>query len=464
MRCAKAIGYLDSFVDFFFRERLIDAQQMSISREYRFEDSRPDFLLETGNPKDFFIVEVKVNDRKQHFEQYENTLKRLYHETGCDSPPNDELRKQVGYISNYVIKPHEIKEAKGFEHTYTWQEFYSMLERYDWLGDESIRGYGQLVKGLCRFVDIQQYSVKLEHFIKINESRKWIEKVVSDNDCNVVPYNGYYQQASIRYCRIGRFFEVKNYTGKESVWGWFGVYLVESGAECVIAFEDKKEWGDLVCKHFKAFSDKGRNIEYDEYDGSLYFYMNGEFNEDNLRRFFCNAIRFIRGDEKAFRIEPQSLAKCDEWLAMLKFPALIKSELFVEWSDGCNDVSLSESGMNAYEYAWNASSSCLEWFKMSFKQHGSGVIKEVWGFVGVAWDKCQWIGRDLFSQSAGKPVFVVGLSDFWKTKEEKKKAEASGWIEQKEQKTWVTILDNADLNPVRKLRARFQGVLNAVIQ
>ena len=149
---------------------------------------------------------------------------------------------------------------------------------------------------------------------------------------------------------------------------------------------------------------------------------------------------------------------------MLKFPAFIKSELFVDWSDGCNDVSLSESSMNAYEYAWNASASCLEWFKMSFKQHGSGVIKEVWGVLELHGDKCQWIGRDLFSQSVGKPVFVVGLSDFCKTKEEKKKAEASGWIEQKKQKSWVTVLDNADLNPVRKLRARFQGVLNAVIQ
>ena len=72
------------------------------------------------------------------------------------------------------------------------------------------------------------------------------------------------------------------------MWGWIGIYLVEEGAQCVIAFENKAGWGDLVCKDFKEKARKEHTIEYDEYDKCLYFYMNGTadgFTKENLKKF-----------------------------------------------------------------------------------------------------------------------------------------------------------------------------------
>lgn len=457
------------FVDFFFKDRHIDAQQVSITREYRFEDSRPDFLIETRDPKEIFIVEVKINDRNQHFKQYEDALKRLCNEVGIKI--NDDWKNRIGYITNYRIDTREVKEAKGFERgMYTWEELYKQLAEKaygkDLLEDEMINGYRQILKAVCGFIDIGKFTINLGDFEAVKQSMKWFEQVVAVNDCNVVPYNGYYQQACMKYWRIGRFFEVKNYCRNQSVWGWIGVYLVEEGAECVIAFEDKRGWGDKVCKRFKCSYERraleNQTLEYSEHDKCLYFYMNGQFTPEGVQRFFNNTIRYIRGDENAFSVEDRNLANCNRWLSMIKLPAFIKSELFRGWATKGCEVSLSGSGMSAYDYARNAFSSCLEWFKLSFKQQGRrGYRRDVWGFVGVAWDGGQWIGDDSFKRSKGMPKFVVGIYDL--EKKEVENAKCHGWIEQREKKTWLKFFREHDLTSVTRLRTKFQNVLKEII-
>ena len=162
------------FLDFFFEDKHIDAGQVSISREYRFEASRPDCLIEKRDPHEFFIVEVKINDRNHHFKQYKDTLEKLHNEAskGGKCQPKD-FKQHIGYIANYQITPQEVKEAKGFKRIRTWQKFYEELKgggelnKEPWLGDKVVEGYGQLCKAVCGFVDVSRCAIKLKDFERI---------------------------------------------------------------------------------------------------------------------------------------------------------------------------------------------------------------------------------------------------------------------------------------------------------
>ena len=466
--CESNQAFRQFFLDYFFGEMKLDAQQVDITREYRFEGYRPDFVIERREPRDFFIVEVKINDRNHHFKDYETALGKIYKEN-CPSicQYQGNLKDHIGYIANYQITPNETKEAKGFNHVRTWRDFYAKLDGVHWLNDKAVEGYGQLCKDVCGFVDITRYTIDLQDFALIQKSQEWIENLFDNND-KVRPYDGYYQQACQKNWRIGRYFEVVNYRGrKKGVFGWIGVYLVDKGAQFVVAFEDRKGWGDLVCRDLKKIAHDDFTIEYDDkWDRSLYFYMNhkpGGFNEENVKDFFRRVIQCIEGAHEAFPCEKHNLVKCNGWLAMVKLPALIKAELFKGWSFGCYEVSFCGSGVNAYEYAQNVKSSCIEWFKMSLNQHGSRAKKEVWGFVGVVWGKSKWIGADVFRRTKGKPMFVVSVFNLGK--KERAAARAHHWIEQKDtaEKAWVCKIREGDLAQSETLRNKFVSVLKTIL-
>ena len=471
--CESNQKFMQFFLDFFFKDKDIDANQVSISREYRFEDSRPDFLIEKRDPHEFFIVEVKINDRNHHFKQYKDTLEKLHKEAskGGKYQPKD-FKQHIGYIANYRITPQEVREARGFKRIRTWQKFYDALKDACWLGDEVIKGYGQLCKAVCGFVDVSKYTIELEYFDRVKETWKWLkDDLFTAEMCpkDVCSYDGYYQQACTKYWRIGRFFELKKYKKGKSVWGWIGIYLVEEGAQCVIAFENRAGWGDLVCKDFKEKARVEYTIEYDEYDKCLYFYMNDTVNGftiDNLKKFFASVISYIKDkDERAFVCKRQKLINCNEWLSMLKLPALIKSEMFRGWS-GCHyDVTIVENGMSAYEYARSISSLCVEWFKMSFKQEDKG-RREFWGFVGVVWDKCEWIGDEVLCRlKDGKSKFVVCITGGLGKREREQLVEHHGWIKQMANNgSVVKIFKDADFKlGIENLRKRFQSTLKAIL-
>ncbi len=468
--CESNQKFKQFFLDFFFMDKHIDAGQVSISREYRFEASRPDFLIETRDPQDFLIVEVKINDRNHHFKQYKDVLEKLYKEASKEETyqPKD-FKQHIGYIANYRITLQEVKEAKGFKRIRTWQRFYEALKDVRWLGDEVIKGYGQLCKAVCGFVDVSGYSLNVDDFKVIQKSRMWIEQLFDKEDCpkDVCRYNGYYQQACTKYWKIGRFFELKKYRKGKSVWGWIGVYLVEKGAQFVVAFENRAGWGDLVCKSFKREAHPGYTIEYDADDGNLYFYMNkaeNGFESENVGTFFRNVIKYIRReDENAFVCKEQDLVNCDEWLAMSRLPALIKSELFRGWAGRHYEVAIAEIGMGAYEYARNIPALCVEWFKISFTQEEK-VRREFWGFVGVVWDKCEWIsGEKVLRRLEGGPKFVVCVTSGL-GKKGKEQAQKHGWIEQPSDGSWVKIFNDADLKlGIENLRKKFQSTLKAIL-
>lgn len=478
--CESNLEFRKFFLKFFFGDKL-NAEQVSITREYRFGGCRPDFLIETRDPRDFFVVEVKINDRQHHFKDYEEqVLKKLYSDVSkANNYQIGDLKEHVGYIANYRITPQEVKEAKGFKRIRTWQKFYEALKDVRWLGDEVIKGYGQLCKAVCGFVDISGYAINMDHFKMIKNSLGWIKQILDEHQ-DVHPYDGEYQKACTRGWRIGRFFEVAK-NGK-SVWGWIGIYLMEEGAQCVVAFEDRAGWGDLVCKDFRKNckdleKTNGDTIEYGVPDKSLYFYMNdteGGFTENNLRRFFDNVIQYVQGNKRAFVNEKQKLVNCNQWLAMLKLPALIKTELFRGMPGRRYDVAFAEIGMNAYDYSWNISALCVEWFKMSFKRHDGRVCRQpLWGFVGVVWHhhtwfedrkkKCLWIGDNdkVVNRLKGGPRFVVGIKGL--RGGEKENARRHNWIEQKKEGIWLYFLKEADLETGR-LRTRLRNVLKTILQ
>ncbi len=460
--CKSNQAFRKFFVDFFFREWEIDVRQVDISREYRFESYRPDFLIETK--EDIFIIEVKVNDQKQHFKDYERALKDLYRESSKKKP--DMPRDHVGYIANYKINSHKTKEATGFRRIHTWLEFYNLLELYDWLGDEAVKGFGRICKSVCGFVDFKKEGIRINDFKTIKTSMEWIEKVIGDSedDYNVIPFDGYYQQACTQGFRIGRFFEVRKFRGSLSVWGWVGVYLVETGAEFVVAFDDKKGWGNLVCDDVGRSYPQNETIEYADSDAALYFYMNGSFNEKNVRDFFRSTIQYIRGDKEAFKCEARKLADCNAWLIMSRLPEMIRSELFGEWEADGITIAIDSNRMSVYDYAKSVRGACLECFRLSFKVNGSGLKREMWGFVGVAWGECQWISKDMFD--GGDPLFLVGVWNLGK--KEVKLALKNRWREQKgkNDNPYIHVIEGIELCPVsiKALRKKFREVVKTIIE
>ena len=485
--CESNLEFRKFFLKFFFGGQL-NAEQVSITREYRFGGFRPDFLIEARDPRDFFIVEVKINDRNHHFKDYEGVMRDLYSEASkTEDCKIIDLKEHIGYIANYQITHQEVKEAKGFKHIRTWQQFYEALKKGDtglkmapWLGDKGVEGYGQLCKAVCGFVDISEYIINIDDFKKIKKSIGWIKRLIYESK-GVHPYYGEYQKACTSSWRIGRFFEVEK-SGK-SVWGWIGIYLVEEGAQCVVAFDDKAGWGDLVCREFKENCQnlektRGRTIEYSVDDQCLYFYMNdtehGFIEEDTLRNFFDKVIQYIQGNKNAFADEEQHLVNCNEWLAMAKLPALIKKELFRGMPGRRYDVVFTEIGMNVYDYSWNISALCVEWFTMSFKRHDGRVCRQpLLGFVGVVWHhhtwfedrkkKCLWIGDNdkVVNRLKGGPRFVLGIKGL--RGGEKENARRHNWIEQKREGVWLYFLKESDLEEGR-LRARLRKVLETILQ
>ena len=95
------------FLDFFFRSFNIDAQAVTITREYATEWGRPDFYIRRGN--ELFIVEVKIWDGSHHFEQYKEILDEQNKKYGKE----EDNWKRLGYIANYEqVKKIEIKNRR----------------------------------------------------------------------------------------------------------------------------------------------------------------------------------------------------------------------------------------------------------------------------------------------------------------------------------------------------------------
>ena len=74
--CQSDKAFLQFFLDFFFGEGKINvnSDKVELKREYSVIEGRPDFAIMV-NGRCTHLIEVKIGDRNQHFDQYKNIIR-----------------------------------------------------------------------------------------------------------------------------------------------------------------------------------------------------------------------------------------------------------------------------------------------------------------------------------------------------------------------------------------------------
>lgn len=252
------------FLDFFFRSFNIDAQAVTITREYATEWGRPDFYIRRGD--ELFIVEVKIWDGSHHFEQYKGILDE---KNGKEDVGKGNW-KRLGYIANYEgIKQIQIND-NGFKTpkdlccpAYTWKDFVTELEKFSCFYDPAISAYVEYVKRVCPYdnFNIGNQQLNLSDFNSVRQFENAVVDAIcaleKSNYCNL---SSYYKSPRyfISQHRMGHFFEFdlpvdnkQNDSSEKRVWGWVGAYYRNEGAVVCVEFEDRDGWGKPVCDKFR---------------------------------------------------------------------------------------------------------------------------------------------------------------------------------------------------------------------
>lgn len=268
------------FLDFFFRSFNIDAQAVTITREYATEWGRPDFYIRSGN--ELFIVEVKIWDGSHHFEQYKKILDEQNKKYGKE----EDNWKRLGYIANYEdvknIQVEGFEEAKNLCPVYTWKDFVTELEKYSGFDDPAISAYVEYVKRVCPYDDFnleENKQLKPDGFNSVLSGFSFVQDfenavVKAIKEFNKYDLSPYYKSPRyfISQHRMGHFFEFNLTVKKEEnesaldtkrVWGWIGAYYRNEGAVVCVEFEDRDGWGKPVCDKFRG------KVK----DGCLRFYL-----------------------------------------------------------------------------------------------------------------------------------------------------------------------------------------------
>ena len=323
------------FLDFFFRSFNIDAQAVTITREYATEWGRPDFYIRRGN--ELFIVEVKIWDGSHHFEQYKEILDEQNKKYGKE----EDNWKRLGYIANYEqVKKIEIKKsknenpdaAKDLCPVYTWKDFVTELEKYHGFDDSAISAYVEYVKQVCPYDDfkLDGQNLNLSGFNSVQEFENAIVNAIKEfNKYGLSPYN-----KSPRYFisqhRMGHFFEFdspindeKIDSSKKRVWGWIGAYYRNDGAVVCVEFEDREGWGKLVCDKFRE------KVK----DGCLRFYLTEVDVSDwetSIIGFLRSVLECVENGKGDIFNEEKLCENARDLLGMKILPCLLEQKFFAK--------------------------------------------------------------------------------------------------------------------------------------
>lgn len=177
---------------------------LEIEREFAVTDSRPDFFFIDNDDKKF-IIEVKINDRNMHFNQYN----RNQYLSDCEK----------SFIANY-----EWKNEKGW-HIRTWNGFLESLRNriasFDHEEQKIIEGYLLYLKNVISYEEIRPMDISgLESirsfYAMVNEITKSFKTVQfydynSSKPCTPEKYGKYV------------FFE----HNKKCIYLWVGLYFTD---------------------------------------------------------------------------------------------------------------------------------------------------------------------------------------------------------------------------------------------
>jgi len=199
------------FLEYCFEEA-VDTD--NLIREYADEGSRPDFYF-IGRDNNEYLIEVKIYDRNQHFDQYNNQF------------PN----AKYAYISNYILNDEDLceadKRALPLWKLKTWFDYYKKLSESAIKDKDLVVGYLSYLGEVIHVKEFEEMDISKISCLPIFIGN--IEKVANDKG-----FSTYSGAKAINECYYGSFFQ------KENFYFWFGLYLPEEAI--FIGLNNDESW------------------------------------------------------------------------------------------------------------------------------------------------------------------------------------------------------------------------------
>lgn len=199
------------FLEYCFEEA-VDTD--NLIREYADEGSRPDFYF-IGRDNNEYLIEVKIYDRNQHFDQYNKQF------------PN----AKYAYISNYILNDEDLceadKRALPLWKLKTWFDYYKKLSESAIKDKDLVVGYLSYLGEVIHVKEFEEMDISKISCLPIFIGN--IEKVANDKG-----FSTYSGAKAINECYYGSFFQ------KENFYFWFGLYLPEEAI--FIGLNNDESW------------------------------------------------------------------------------------------------------------------------------------------------------------------------------------------------------------------------------
>lgn len=214
--------FMKIFMGLFHFDFNID-EPWNIYRESSENDSRPDFIIEQGDKR--FIVENKIYDRNNHFEQYAKTFDK----------------DKRGFIANYRV-PMETERKYGFSRA-TWEDLIGIISReinnLDPLdeGTKMLQAYTEYVKEVCGIVEMKE--MRLDKLVSLYHFNKLVEHIVRSSvegyECELINQGKCFGESY-----SGRYFALSRTGDKIKVYPWLGIWYGETPPSIYMSF--RKDW------------------------------------------------------------------------------------------------------------------------------------------------------------------------------------------------------------------------------
>lgn len=233
--CLASRTFMRFWMQFFFEDFDIDTIR-EFHRELPDENgknSRADFVIFVKGSQTPYVIEVKIGDRGQHFEQYIDAY-------GID-------KNHLGYIVNYQWN------EEGFV-VKQWKEFYDYLLAQDVPEEEQdlINGYCNYLKQVCHMVKAE-HRIDLEKMTSLYDLMLLFAELV-DNETDAYHSEGYDTVWKATPNSRRAYMEVHYKEGPESwkrVWPFIGLWYDNQNPRLAIQFERDAGWGKPVYEYLR---------------------------------------------------------------------------------------------------------------------------------------------------------------------------------------------------------------------
>ena len=261
--CKYDPDFLRFFLNFNFPNSNDPSPIIEIIREYPLKNSRPDFYISSLEKK--YILEIKINDRNNHFEQYNNTF------------PDGEYEKS--FLANYSIDQELSNSYKKWQIS-TWSDFIDKLQSDNNLANKKyIKAYIQYIKSVCGILEVEHMNFdNLQSLTSFNNLITNLINNNSNNDFQLKIYNSIYSNSN---SFTGKYFLLTK--NNKKIYPWFGISY-ESDIKILFQFYLDEHWCDLL-KDKTTDIEKCLNEKYLLKNNNNENYFSIELTPEEYRKF-----------------------------------------------------------------------------------------------------------------------------------------------------------------------------------